>query len=137
MNAFLYSMLMLFSNAGIFMVSRLGVFGDRISGIDSFLAAVGGIPDIYLIGGTILLAVIMAAATAKLVGSNATTAQGVSYLAFAAIFWLAFGLAFDAVRNIPIQSIGMIIVPVFTGINIFVFIMALLQMATGGFKAHD
>jgi len=128
---------MLFSNGGIFMVSRLGVFGDRIGGIDSFLAIIGKIPAIYFIGGTILLAVLMAAATAKLVGSNATTAQGVSYIAFAGIFWLSFGLAFDVILSIPLDAIKIIIVPVFAGINIFVFIMALLQMATGGFKAHD
>ena len=128
---------MLFSNAGIFMVSRLGVFGDRISSFDSFLAAVGSMPEIYLIGGTILLAGVMAFATAKLVGSNPTTAQGVSYIAFAGIFWLSFGLAFDVILSIPLDAIKIIIVPVFAGINIFVFIMALLQMATGGFKAHD
>ncbi len=137
MNAYLYSMLMIFSNAGIFMVSQLGVFGSRIGGIDSFLATVGSIPVQYVIGGTIALAVTLAIGTAKLLSSNITTAQGISYIAFAGIFWLAFGTAFGVIATIPLASIKLIIIPVFSGINVFVFVMALLQMASGGFKAHD
>jgi len=134
---------MIFSNAGLFSVGELGVFGPRVGGIVTFIiketsdGTVLGIPSVWFLGGTILLATVMLAATAKIVGSNATTAQGVTYVAFAGIFWVSFGSAFAIIATIPIAAISVIIIPIFFGINILVFIMALLQMGSGGFKAHD
>jgi hypothetical protein len=145
MNAYLYAMLMIFANAGVFMVAKLGVFGSRMSGFDFFTAATTGteadpiIPAIYWAGGTILLAGLLAAGTIKVLGTNltATTAQGMTYVVFSLIFWASFLAAFSIMLAIPLDAMRLILVPVFLGINIFVFIMALFQMVTGGFKAHD
>ena len=137
MNAYLYAMLLIFANAGVFMMSMLGVFGSRINTFDFFAKSVGEIPPQYLIGGTIVLAVVLAAGTASLVGTKIVSAQGVAYVAFSLIFWAAFGTAFSIIAAIPFTAIGLIILPVFFGINVLVFIMALLQMASGGFKTHD
>jgi len=134
---------MIFANAGVFAVAQLGVFGPRVGGIGTFIISattegeIAGIPLDWIVGGTIVLAFIMLAATAKIAASNATTAQGITYVAFAGIFWVSFGSAFAIIATIPIAAINIIIIPIFFGINILVFIMALLQMASGGTKTYD
>lgn len=136
MNAYLYSMLMIFTNAGVFMMGKLGVFGSRADTFDSFLGIPADISPLWAIG-VIAIAGALSLGTFKLVSTQITTAQGIAYIAFAAIFFGSFLAAFEIIVTIPLDAISLIFVPFFLGVNALIFTMALFQMATGGFKAHD
>lgn len=156
MNAYYLAMLFIFLNIGVYMVANLGVFsddllaettigsffyekdfGDKLSekgneqGLSSKL--LNFLPLISV--GALALALVLA--SARIFDTQAVTPEGIAYAGFAIIFWVPFGLTLDLFNTISTRFPGFgIFTGIFFAIGSLIFCMGLIQLVTGGVKAH-
>lgn len=139
MRAYNISMVTIFINAGFYIVGLMNVFGDL--GSNAWLGIFGtfATPLVTVAGVSIrgidAIAVAIAVSTIIILNTNAINDRGVAYTVFTIVFWGSFGIASVTLGNIALPG-----VEVFYGIYFLactlIFIMALVQMPTGGQKAH-
>lgn len=149
MKAYNLAMAYVFICCGFAITSSLGVFHSMTEQTTVY-NQVGGIigMEIHLgiltISGSdlvIAIAAILLVGTAIVLYTQPFSAQGVAYVVFSVIFWTAYGTAYsvmwslrDAAGN-PIPGVG-IFWGIFTIVGFFTFIIALVQMPTGGQQSH-
>jgi len=141
MKAYDLSMALIFINAGIYITSAMGVFGD-LAGLDSVFSQLSifynplfDIPYIgYTVRGIDALAGLLAGGTIVVLNSNYITDRGISYGAFTLMFWGSFGTTSLVLNKINIPGIT-IFYTVFTIAAVFLFAITLVQMPTGGQKS--
>jgi len=139
MRAYNMGMATIFINAGIYIVGLMGMFGNI--GNDSFMSVfntfatpiitVAGVP----IRGIDAIAIALAVATIVVLNSNAINDRGIAYTVFAIMFWGSFGLASVSLSSIDLPGIE-IMYSIFFLAAVLIFVMAFVQMPTGGQKSH-
>lgn len=140
MRAFDLSMALICFNAGIYITNAIGCFGDMstVTGIFPQLLFLTD-PIINIAGielkGIDLIAGALAGGTIVIVNTNAINDRGIAYTAFAVVFWGSFIISSVVLTKIPFPGIEMFYT-VFFLISILIFVIALIQMPTGGQKAH-
>lgn len=146
------AMLMIFINCGFYIATALGVFGPVVGGvpppgapetaygeIEGFINASFKIGGLSFIGRDIILAiaVIMIFATALILNSRAFSSQGVAIGVFAGVFWVSIGLTDVILFNIQDPYGGLkLFIGIYNIAAFLIFVNALVQMPTGGQKAH-
>ena len=142
MRAFDLSMALICFNAGIYITNAIGCFGDmsEVSEIFPQLLFLTN-PIINIVGielkGIDIIAGALAVGTIVVVHTNITgfTDRGVAYTAFTVMFWGSFLISSAVLTKIPFPGIEMFYT-VFFLISVMIFVIALIQMPTGGQKPH-
>lgn len=131
----------IFVNAGIYIVGILGMFGDMGGVSNSFmeLFTLFASPLVSIAGveirGIDAIAGALAVGTIVFLNSNAINDRGIAYTVFTAVFWGAFFIASVSLSSIDLPGIEIAYMIYFLA-SCFIFIMSLVQMPTGGQKAH-
>jgi len=125
-------MLIIFINAAAFLLGSLGVFpGIDHTSFGAISALLGQSQFAILV-----VAGLMSAGTAVFLGTKIISSQGVAYGTFAALFWTSFVISAGIIRGIPLPGMELIF-PIFTVACTMIFLVALIQMPTGGMKSHE
>ena len=148
MRAFNLAMGTIFFNAGIYITSLLGMFGNMGGVSNSFMSLfltfstpVITLPfNLPIIGqpvlrGIDLIAGALAASTVIFLSSNFVNDRGVGYSIFSIFFWGSFLMASASISSINFPGVSIIYMVYFLA-STLIFIMALVQMPTGGQKTH-
>ena len=140
MRAFDLSMALICLNAGIYIANAIGCFGDMsdVTGIFPQLLFLTN-PIINIAGielkGIDIIAGALAGGTIVVVNTNAINDRGIAYTVFAVVFWGSFVISSVVLTKIPFPGIEMFYA-VFFLISVMIFVIALIQMPTGGQKSH-
>ena len=149
MRAFNLSCLMIFINCGFYIMISMGVFSGMdapthaYSGIQGFIKSSFSIGLISISGSDIVIAIaiLMIVGTALVLNSRVFSSQGVAFGVFTGVFWVSIGTTDVILMNIhdssgnPFPGLG-IFVTIYTIAAFFIFVIALVQLATGGQKSH-
>lgn len=139
MKAYDISMVMICLCAGIYIVDLIGFFGS-VSGSDIFpLLMIFNNPIITISGvsirGVDLIAGAIASATIVILNSNAINDRGVAVIVYSAMFWGSWGISSNVILKIGVPGISMFW-GVLSIIAVFIFIISLVQIPTGGMRSH-
>lgn len=85
--------------------------------------------------GVQALAIAMALGTIIILNTNLVNAQGIAYAAFAIVFWGSFFTAMAVMSGIAFPGVEIFYL-VYTMASALIFMIAIIQMPTGGQKAH-
>jgi hypothetical protein len=140
MKAYDYAMALIFINAGFAIVFSLDIFG---TGFSSQWSALTVFTDLeftvpgttFTFNGVLALAGVIAIASATVLGTKVVSPAGIATGTFAAVFWGAFITAFITLTTIPLPGLNLWIT-IFTLSAVLIFVVALVQMQTGGQKSH-
>lgn len=149
MRAYNLATLMVYINCGFYIMISIGLFNginspdNAYSNIQGFINNEFSIGLISVSGGDIIIAiaVLMIAGTALVVNSRAFSSEGVVYGVFTMVFWMSIGITDVIVLNIvdsngdPFPGLN-IVAGIFTVSSFFIFVIAMVQLGTGGQKAH-
>ena len=143
MRAFNLAMGTIFFNVGIYLTSLLGMFGNLGGASNSFMdlfltfsTPVITIPYVDLpVRGIDAIAFALALSTIVIFNSNAINDKGVAYTTFIVIFWGSFLMASASLSSINFPGFSIIYMIYFLA-SVLIFVMALVQMPTGGQKSH-
>lgn len=142
MKAYDLSMALICINAGIYVTSAMGVFGD-LAGLDGvfntlsiFFNPLFTIPGTdYSVRGIDALAGLLAGGTIVVLNTNLVNDRGISYGAFTVVFWTSFLMTSLVFNQINLPGISVFYV-VFFLLSVMIFTMTLIQMPTGGQKNY-
>lgn len=121
------------TNVSIFGIdygNHTGAYG-ALAGLANPIFTIEG----FEVTGIIVFAGILATATVVVLSTNLINAQGIAYTAFAVIFWGAFVSAVSVFTGFDIAGLEIFLV-IYTIASTLIFFIALVQMPTGGQKAH-
>ena len=144
MRAYNLAMFLIFINCGVMITAALGAFGDMneySAGVDTLNTLAN---PVFKVGGVSItgiqsIALLMLGATAvvPIIRGKFFSAEGVAYVVFIIVFWGSFAtttLIFTPMVN---RFPGLaIFVGIFGIASALIFVIALVQMPTGGQKTH-
>jgi len=151
MRAYNLAMMMIFINAGMSLVVGLDVFGPAVAQIetDAFSSilnqvlfgtmTVGGFSfsGVLVLAGALVTAAGLSAIASLRGGGSAQTMSAASIMAFIGLFFASILLSYGVFTNIASSFPGLdTFVNVYLLFQTVVFAYALIQMTTGGQKAH-
>ena len=152
MRAYNMAMAQIFINCGFAILNSIKIAGTNTSifGVDYgnhtgvfqqltwLVNPIFTIPGINLgVTGIQALAGAMALATVIVLSTNIAlvNAQGIAYAVFALIFWGSFVTAMAVISGIPFPGVEIFYL-IYGMASALIFTIALIQMPTGGQKAH-
>lgn len=141
MKAYNLAMATIFINAGLYVTSLLGMFGDLGGVNNSFMELFNlfATPIITISGlevrGVDAIAAALAVGTIVVLNSNAINDRGVAYTVFTAIFWGSFFIASASLANIDLPGVEIFYMIYFLA-SAFIFVITLVQMPVGGQKGY-
>lgn len=141
MKAYNLAMGMIFFNAGLYLISTFNIFGNMggISGNVFPILDKLNTPLITVLGisitGMTAIAVALAAGTIVFLNSNLVNDRGIAYVMFGIIFWGSYILAVKCLDSMSFAGTGAFVL-IYTLSAAAIFIIAYIQMPTGGMQSH-
>jgi len=126
----------LFFNLGFVVVAFAGVWGNSF-GTSFYDVYFTNITSIALVGGTGVIALLIAAATFSFIFPSGT--KGVAYGLFSGFYWFMWAntiLIFSKFTTI-LGDVGMQMLGIITVIVVILFIVGITQCELGGFASHE
>jgi hypothetical protein len=151
MRAYNLATLMVYINCGFFIMISIGLFDSTTTPDNAYSNIAGFINTEFILVENILevrgsdivtaIAILMIAGTALVVNSRAFSSEGVVYGVFAMVFWMSIGITDVILLNItdsngdPFPGVSLFI-GIYTISAFFIFVIAMVQLPTGGQKSH-
>lgn len=146
MRAYNIAMAQIFISCGFVVSAALGVFGNMSEYTGIYQSLMVFADPWFTIGpitfnGITAIAILMVGATTLVLNSRLFSSEGVAIGVFAAVFWGSFAISstiFGALRDgdgNPFPGL-LIFVGIYGIASALIFVIALVQMPTGGQKSH-
>lgn len=146
MKAYNLAMFMIFFNCGFPLAVAMGGFGsiEKHTGVYNSLIwlanPIFSIGTVEITGVHAIMGITMAMIVATIIwplGTRPVSSQGVAIGAFTGIFWVSFGTSSVIILSLAGEFPGLnIFYTIFVLAATLIFVIALIQLPTGGQKTH-